>query len=116
MKVLVVGGGKLGSMVIRQLRKNPRLEIVVADPHRNPCAVAEDRLCDFHLRVHVTPLNFKEVVDRVKPDLVVLARTTEDWEQSDVPMGAQYVAGMERELTKGDVPVLPVSEQVMGLH
>lgn len=116
MKVLVVGAGKLGSMVIRQLRKNPRLEIVVADPHKNPCAVVEDRLCDSHLRVHVTPLNFKEVIDQVKPDLVVLARTTEDWEQSDVPMGAQYVAGMERELTKGDVPVLPVSEQVMGLH
>jgi len=116
MRVLVIGAGRLGSMVIRQLRKNPRLEILVADPHKNPCAVADGTLCDAHIRVHVTPLNFKEVVDQVKPDLVVLARTTEDWEQSDVPMGAEYVIGMERELTKGDVPVLPVCEQAMGLH
>jgi dTDP-4-dehydrorhamnose reductase len=116
MKVLVIGAGKLGLRVINQLRKNPRMDIVVADAHEKPEAVSEGAIRSVDVLVHVTPLNFMEVVDRVKPDLVILARTTEDWEQTDVPMGSEYVAGMEQELTRTNVAVLPVSERVMGLH
>ncbi|MBU0684264.1 MAG: hypothetical protein KJ653_00210 [Candidatus Thermoplasmatota archaeon] len=116
MKVLVVGAGRLGSQVIKQLRKNPEIQIVVADAHEKPNAVVDGVIRSVDLRVHITPLNFMEIVDRVRPDLVILARTTEDWEQSDVPMGSEYVAGMERELTRTNVAVLPVCEQVMGLH
>lgn len=116
MRVLVIGAGKLGIQVLRQLKKNPDMEVVVADPHDKPLAVAEGLLEKVDLRVHVTALNFREVLDTVDPDLVLLARTTEDWEKVDTPMGPQYVLGMERELTKCDVPVLPVCEEVMGAH
>lgn len=116
MRVLVIGAGRLGMQVIRQLRKNPDIELVVADPHDKPEAVSKGLIEKVDLKVHVTALNFKEVVDAVGPDLVVLARTTHDWEKVDTPMGPQYVIGMERELTCTDVPVLPVSEEVMGTH
>lgn len=114
MRILVVGAGHLGAQVIEQLMKNEHIEIVVADAHKEPHAVKAKVIEAVDLLVHVTPLNFKEVVDEVDPDLVLLARTTEDWEQVDVPMGTEYVMGMERELTKTDVAVLPVSGSVLG--
>ncbi len=112
MRVLVIGAGRLGVQTIKQLRKDPDMEVVVADPHERPEAVAEGVVEKVDLRVHVTPLNFAEVVDAVGPDLVLLARTTDDWEKTDTPMGTQYVLGMERELTGAKVPVIPVSEDV----
>lgn len=114
MRVLVIGAGKLGIQVIRQLRKNPDLEILVADPHERPEALAEGVIDKVDLRVHVTPLNVAEVVAATEPHLVLLARTLDDWEKGDTPMGTQYVMGMEKELTRAGVPVLPVCEEVMG--
>ncbi|MBE0519189.1 MAG: hypothetical protein IH630_08235 [Thermoplasmata archaeon] len=113
MRVLVIGAGKFGVRVIKQLRKNPKLEIIVADPHETPEAVAQGLIPKVDIRAHVTTLNFDEVVEKVRPDFVVLARTLQDWEKTDTPMGTQYVVGMERELTKSDVPVLPLSEDVL---
>jgi len=115
-RILVVGAGKLGAKVIRQLKKNPELEIVVADPHDDPEALRDGTVDKIDLKAHVTTMNFSEVVCKLKPDMVILARTVHDWEQSDTPMGTQYVMGMERELTKSDLVVLAVSEDVMGGH
>lgn len=114
MKVLVIGAGKLGAQVIGQLRKNSRIEIVVADAHEDAYAVKHGVIDAVDMLVHVTPLNFKEVVERANPDLVLLARTVEDWEQTDIPMGSEYVMGMERELTKMGIAVLPVSGHILG--
>lgn len=114
MRVLVIGAGRLGMQTIRQLKKNPRTEIVVADPHDRPDAVAEGVIEKVDVKAHVTPLNFADVLRAVEPDLVLLARTVEDWGKADTPMGTQYVMGMEKELTRGDVPVLPICEEVMG--
>lgn len=114
MRVLVIGAGKLGIQAIKQLRKNADVEIVVADPHERPEALAEGLIDKVDFRVHVTALNFQEVVDSADPDIVLLARTLDDWEKGDTPMGTQYVLGMEKELTRAGVPVLPVCEEVMG--
>lgn len=114
MRVLVIGAGRLGAQVIAQLRKNENIEIVVADAHKEPCTVKNGVIKSVDIPVHITPLNFREIVEKVDPDLVLLARTTEDWEQTDVPMGTEYVMGMERELTKMEVAVLPVSGSILG--
>lgn len=114
MRVLVIGAGRLGVQTMKQLRKNPGIEIVVADPRERPEAVAEGIVDKVDVQAHVTALNFPEVVRATKPDLVLLARTVEDWGKADTPMGTQYVMGMEKELTRSDVPVLPICEEVMG--
>ena len=114
MRVLVVGAGKLGCAVIRQLRKNEGIEIVVSDPRESPEAVSHKVIEKVDLRVHVTAMNFEEVVCEVQPDLVLLARTVDDWEKEDTPMGSQYVLGMERELTKYGVAVIPVSAETFS--
>ncbi|HDP96594.1 MAG TPA: hypothetical protein ENN25_02745 [Euryarchaeota archaeon] len=114
MKVMVVGAGAIGTEIIKQMHKNPRIEVIVVDPKDKPKAVAEGVIQKVDIRKHVTPLNFEEVVKEADPELVIIARTIEDWEQFDNLGGAQYIIGMERELTKFDIPVIPVSSQMLG--
>ncbi len=114
MRVLVIGAGKLGTLVIQQLRKSEGVELVVADPHERPEAVVQGVVDRVDVQAHVTALNFEEVLARTNPDLGVRARTVDDWEKSDTPMGSQYVTGMERELTKARIAVLPVSCDILG--
>jgi FlaA1/EpsC-like NDP-sugar epimerase len=114
MKVLVIGAGRLGAQVISQLKKNERITVITADIHDRPEAVKKGIIDKIDLKVHITPLNAAEIVEKVKPDLVLLARTVDDWEEGDVPMGTEFVMGMERELTRMGVPVLPISCRVFG--
>lgn len=112
MRILVVGAGELGAKTIRQLKKNPKLEIVVADHRDEPYAVKEGIIERLDLKLHVTPMNAVQVCLTVKPDLVLIARKLQDWGHHDTLMGSQYVAGMERELAKLHIPVVPVSAEV----
>ncbi len=114
MRVLVVGAEKLGAQVMRQLKKIPEMEIVVAERRERPEAVECGVIDKVDVVAHVTSLNFSEVIERTNPDFVILARTVQDWEQTETPMGSEYVEGMERELTKFDVAVLPVDSRVLG--
>ena len=114
MRVLVIGAEKLGTQVIKQLKKTPGVEIVVADCRSDAYAVKEGVVEKVDHVVHVTALNFNDVVEQADADFVVLARTVQDWQKADTPMGSEYVAGMERELTKFDVAVLPVDSRVLG--
>ncbi len=114
MRILVVGAEKLGAQVIKQLKKRDDIDLVVADVNETPAAVSQGLIERVDILAHVTALNFEEIVERAKPDFVILARTISDWQKSDVPMGGEYVLGMERELTKFGTMVLPVDSRVLG--
>ncbi|UCE90777.1 MAG: hypothetical protein JSV90_04910 [Methanobacteriota archaeon] len=116
MRVLVIGAEKLGAQVIGQLKKIPGVEIVVAERRDRPEAVLNGMIEKVDVVSHVTAMNFGDVLAQTEPDFVVVARTVQDWEKSDTPMGPEYVCGMERELTKFDVAVLPVDSRVLGPH
>lgn len=114
MRVLVIGAEKLGAQVIKQLKKMPGVEVFVAERRENPVAVQCGAVDKVDVVAHVTSMNFEEVLEQTKPDFVILARTVQDWDKAETPMGSEYVAGMERELTKFDVAVLPVDNRVLG--
>ena len=78
MRILVVGAGETGAAVIKQLRKNPRLELVTLDPRDEPYALAEGVIDTVDLKTPLTPLTVDEVMNKAKPDLVLLASTSED--------------------------------------
>ena len=46
MRVLVVGAGMVGARVLRQLKKNPRIEVVTVDPRDRPYAVEQGIIDD----------------------------------------------------------------------
>lgn len=112
MRVLVIGAGELGARTILQLRKNEDVEIVVSDHREDPFALREGVIEKIDVKLHVTPMNAVQVALTTKPDLVLIARKVKDWGHHDTVMGSQYVAGMERELSKLHIPVIPVSGEV----
>ena len=87
---------------------------MVAERRERPYAVECGAIDKVDVVAHVTSMNFEETLELAGPDFVILARTVEDWEKTETPMGSEYVAGMERELTKFDVAVLPVDSRVLG--
>lgn len=108
--ILVVGAGRIGTEVLRQLLKNPRLKIVTLDPREEPHAVKQGIIENVDYREVLTPLTLDAIVRETRPDLVLLAGTVEG-------LGIGTVAGMDMlgdalsdELaTIADVPVLDVS-------
>ncbi|MFQ6106809.1 MAG: nucleoside-diphosphate sugar epimerase/dehydratase [Thermoplasmata archaeon] len=113
MKVLVVGAGDLGIRVIKQLRKNPDIAVVVADHRERPTAVERGVIDKVDILEHITPMNIVNIVQDCRPDIILLARRAKDWGHGDTVMATQFIAGLERQLSRFHVPVIPVSSIVM---
>ncbi len=88
MKVLVCGAGENGANVILQLRKNKYIEIVTLDARENPFALAEGIIEKIDVEETLTPLTLEYVIDKVRPDLILLTTELED-------MGFENVSGMD---------------------
>ena len=110
MRILVVGAGRVGARVLRQLQKNPKLTTITADPNETPYAVQEGIIDKVDIRESLTPLTLDFVVAQSQPDLMILTRTSED-------LGLGMAAGMDilaealrEELAAiSDVPVIEVA-------
>ncbi len=88
MKVLICGAGENGAIVIQQLSKNKDIEIVTLDPRENPFALAEGIIEKVDVEENLTPLTLDFVIDKVRPDLILLTTELED-------LGLGNVAGMD---------------------
>ncbi|HUG36567.1 MAG TPA: NAD-binding protein [Candidatus Limnocylindrales bacterium] len=73
MRVLVIGAGRTGSRVLRQLRKNPAITVITADPRPRLVAVEEGLIADVDIREVLTPLTLDHILETTRPDLVLLA-------------------------------------------
>jgi hypothetical protein len=112
MRALVVGAGSLGIRVIKQLRKNKGIEIVVADYREDCQAVKEGVIKKVDILEHLTPLNISDCCEDVEPDIVFLCREARDWGHHDTVMATQFISGMEKQLSDYHIPVIPVSSLV----
>lgn len=107
----MVGGG-LGIGVIKQLRKNQRAEVVVAD-YRDDCeAVKQGVIEKVDILEHPTPLNIRACCEELRPDIIFLCREARDGGHQDTVMGTHFISGMEKELSRFLIPVIPVSSLV----
>ena len=111
-KALVVGAGDLGIRVIKQLRKNPGISFVVADYRDNPSAVQKGVIDKVDILEHITPMNIIDIVEACECDIIFLARKAKDWGHGNTIMATQFIAGLERQLSKFHIPVIPVSSIV----
>jgi len=110
MRVLVIGAGRTGAKVLRQLRKNPAIEVVTADPRQELYAVEEGIIEKVDIREALTPLTLKTVFEEARPDLVLLAMATEDLGLGKAP-GVDILADALRDelVALSKVPVIEVS-------
>jgi hypothetical protein len=109
-RVLVIGAGRTGARVIEQLRKNPDIAIVTADPRKKLYAVEQGIIDAVDIREALTPLTLEHVLKKAQPDLVLLAMPTEDLGLG-TPPGVDILAGALREelAALSRVPVIEVA-------
>ena len=115
MRILVIGAGRTGAKVLRQLQKNPELTIVVADPHQRPYAVEQGIISSIDYRESLTPLTLDYLLEKCKPDLVLLTRAPADLGLGSA-LGLDMLAdSLQDELvTLSDVPMIIVSQASPG--
>jgi N-acetyl-gamma-glutamylphosphate reductase len=78
MRVLVIGAGRTGIKVIRQLRKNPAITVLTADPRPEPEAVRAGLIGQVDVTDVITPLTLEEVLDRTGAEVAFLAMPAEE--------------------------------------
>jgi ketopantoate reductase len=112
MRILVVGAGRTGGLVLRQLQKNSNLVVLTADSQASPYAVKQGIIPAVDIMEAVTPLNLEYVLQQAQPDLILLTRTTEDLGMGKAP-GLDILSGALRaELAAiSDVPVIEVARK-----
>jgi hypothetical protein len=110
MRILVVGAGRTGARVIKQLRKNPDIDIITADPRSDPYAVEKGLIDSVDIEEGFTPLTVDYVIEKAKPDLILLATTTEDLGLGDAP-GIDILADALRKevASASDIPLIQVA-------
>lgn len=110
MRVLVVGAGRTGARVIKQLRKNPDIEIITADPRADAHAVEKGLIERVDILEGFTPLTVDYVIEKAKPDLILLATATEDLGLGDAP-GIDILADALRKevASASDIPLIQVA-------
>jgi nucleoside-diphosphate-sugar epimerase len=110
MRILVVGAGRTGARVIEQLKKNPDIEIIVADPRSEHYAVEAGVIDEVDIRQALTPMNLDQIIGQVRPAVILLAMQTEDMGLGEAP-GVDILAdAMQEELSAvSKAPVIEVA-------
>ncbi len=110
MRILVVGAGRIGAKVLEQLKKNPAVTVLTLDPRDNPYALEQGIIDAVDFRESLTPLNLKYVLEKAQPDLILLARATEDLGLGNV-LGMDLLSeSLSQELTEiCELPIIKVA-------
>ena len=110
MRILVVGAGRIGARVLRQLKKNEGLTVITLDPRPEPFALQRGIIEQVDIREAFTPLTLEYVYEQARPDLVLITMTTEDMGLGRAP-GLDILAGaLKEEVARlSDVPVIEVA-------
>ena len=110
MRVLVVGAGLVGARVLRQLKKNPRIEVVTVDPRDRPYAVEQGIIMDVDYHAELNTVELKETLSKVRPDLVLVTTSKEDMARTGVSGLEVLVTALRNELeATAGVPIIAVA-------
>ena len=110
MRVLVVGAGMVGARVLRQLKKNPRIEVVTVDPRDRPYAVEQGIIEDVDYHAELNTVELKETLSKVRPDLVLVTTSKEDMSRTGVSGLEVLVTALRNELeATAEVPIIAVA-------
>ena len=114
MTVLVVGAGRTGAQVLRQLLKNPSLKILTLDPRDEPFAVSQGIIKNVDFKEALTPLTLDAVLSTARPDLILLTSTAEDLGLGEAAGLEMFSDALRNELaTIADVPVIEVARSTV---
>jgi nucleoside-diphosphate-sugar epimerase len=110
MRVWLIGAGKIGSATVRQLQKNPDIEIVVSDPSPKPAAVQEGVISRVDIVENVTSVNINQLARRIRPDLILISPAANERGMAKVEGGQALTDALNHELVQtSEYPVLILS-------
>ncbi|MGD2157257.1 MAG: Gfo/Idh/MocA family oxidoreductase [Anaerolineales bacterium] len=113
MRVLVIGAGRGGASVIRQLQKNPNLSILTVDPRQEPYAVQQGAIERVDIQEVFTPLTLDYILEQAEPDLVLIATSTQDLGLGDAPGMDILAQSLREELAAlSEAPVIEVARHI----
>lgn len=98
MRIWLVGADQAGTAVLRQLRKNPAIEVVVSDSTERPRAVTERVIDRVQYVESVNSVNINQLARRLRPDLIVIDRGALQKGLGRVPAGAAFVESLQEEM------------------
>ncbi len=73
MRIWLIGAGTIGAATLRQLQKNPDIDVVVSDPSPRPLAVREGLIDKIDYQETVNSVNINHLARRIRPDLILLS-------------------------------------------
>lgn len=114
MRILLYGAGRIGSRVLCQLQKNPAIEVVTVDPRGSDCEAVERGIIEaVDIEETLTPLNLGEIVEQVRPELVLFATASEDLGLGNAPGVDLMVDALREEIQSlAEVPVIEVARRM----
>jgi hypothetical protein len=98
MRIWLIGAGQRGTEALRQLIKNPNLEIVVSDPTERPLAVQEGVIPKVDHTEIVTPVNINTLARRIRPDLILIDASAEQRSLGRVSGGVAFADALNAEI------------------
>ena len=112
MRILVIGAGYVGARVLKQLQKNPKIEVFIVDPQDKPFAVEQGIVPAIDFQEALTPQAIEQVLKQIKPDLVLVTTTIEDMGLGTPPGVDILVESLRQELAAiADEPIIVVASK-----
>lgn len=107
MRIWLIGADQAGTAALRQLRKNPDIQIVISDSIARPKAVEQRVIAQVDFIESVTPLNVNQVARRIRPDLILLDRGAIQRAFARLSEGFAFAESIQNEIaTASEIPCI----------
>ena len=106
MRIWLIGADQKGTDALRQLKKNPNIEVIVSDATDQPKAVTERVIAKVDYVETVSPININTLARRFRPDLILIDTAAEK-RNLRVLGGMAFPDAINTEIAAGsDIPCL----------
>jgi hypothetical protein len=107
MRIWLIGADQDGTEALRQLKKNPTIDVIVSDTLERPKAVVERVIAKVDFVENVTPINLNQLARRVRPDLILIDASAATRAMGHLSGGHFFAEALQAEMASGsDAPCL----------
>lgn len=107
MRIWLIGADVRGSEILRQLRKNANIEVIVSDASERPRAVVDKLIDRVNYVENVTSVNINHLARRIRPDLILIDPGEAQRSMGRVSGGVAFTESLLNEVaTSSDYPCI----------
>jgi len=107
MRIWLIGADVRGSEILRQLRKNANIEVIVSDASERPRAVVDKLIDRVNYVENVTSVNINPLARRIRPDLILIDPGEAQRSMGRVSGGVAFTESLLNEVaTSSDYPCI----------